>query len=739
MTTGSLDRGATVFKFGEGCVALVLVVTGSAFGQEVPLLFERNVRPVLAKHCLACHGGGKTRANLDLRTVTSMLRGGDGGPALVRGQPEASPLIDLTARREMPPGKKPKLTPSEVELLRRWVRQGAPAKEKVVLPELVGAADRAFWAFQRLTQPRSPAVRKPARMRTSVDAFLLAKLEARKLDFAPDAARTALLRRLTFDLTGLPPSPAEVESFLKDASPGAFERVVDRLLCSPPYGERWARHWLDAAGYVDVMGTDNDAATVKLGPGKWRYRDYVVRAFNEDRPFNRFLTEQLAGDELAAGWRSAKGHTPEVRELLIATGFLRVAADDTDERELNTLDIRHRVLQQTAEIVAGNLLALTVQCAKCHNHKYDPLPQRDYYRLLAILSPAFNPPFWRQPKERQLPGDIQAVYDVGPPSATRVLRRGEYDRPSYTVEPGLPAVLADTDEGAILRPLHPPTGSSGRRLELARRLTNAHGRAGALVARVRVNRLWQHLFGRGLVATGENFGRSGARPSHPELLDWLAGEFVRGGWRTKPLIRLLVTSTAYRQAAARQASPAADPDNTLLWRMRLRRLESEGVRDALLATAGRLDRTLGGPPVPHKAQPDGSVVVQSGRRSLYLLARRNYHPTLLSVFDQPVVATNCTGRMSSAVVTQALTMLNDAFVLEQASHFAARVAREAGPTPRRQVERAFLIALARRPTPAEMTRCGAFLRRQAVRLSDSGALAELCHVLLNSNEFLYLD
>ena len=722
-----------------GMLAALVLGVAAARGQEIPLLFERDVRPVLAKHCLSCHGNGKTRANLDLRTVSAMLRGGDGGPALVRGQPNSSPLVELTAKREMPPGKKPKLSAAEVELLRRWVRQGAPAKEKVVLPELVSAADRNFWAFQRLRPVRIPAMKRAGRGRTPVDLFVAARLEGRGLDFAPDAARTALLRRLSFDLTGLPPSPAEAEDFLKDRSPDAYEKVVDRLLCSPHFGERWARHWLDAAGYVDVLGTDNDAGTVKLGPGKWRYRDYVVRAFNEDKPFDRFLAEQLAGDELAAGWRGAKQVPPAARELLAATGFLRVAADDTDERELNTPDIRHRILQQTGEIVAGNLLALTVQCAKCHNHKYDPLPQRDYYRLMAVLSPAFNPERWRQPKERQLPGDLQAVYDVGPPSPTRVLRRGEHDRPSFAVEPGLPAVLADSDEQAVLKPAHPPAGSSGRRLELARRLTDPGSRAGALVARVRVNRIWQHLFGRGIVATGENFGRSGSRPTHPELLDWLSGEFVRGGWRTRPLIRLLVTSTAYRQAAARPTSPGTDPENTLLWRMRLRRLESECVRDALLAVSGQLDRTAGGPPVPHKAQPDGRVVTESSRRSLYLLARRNYHPTLLGVFDQPVVATQCTGRMASAVVTQSLTMLNDAFVVEQAGRFAARVAREVGPDPAKRVERAFLLALSRRPTPAEATSCAEFLRRQGARLKGEGALAELCHTLLCTNEFLYLD
>jgi hypothetical protein len=795
-------------------VLVVLLAGPCACAGDASLLFERDVKPLLAKHCFACHGEEKLRANLDLRTVTGMLRGGDTGPAIVRGEPSASLLLDLVGRNEMPPKKRQKLSATEVALLRRWVEQGAPAREKATAPALVSDRDRAHWAFRKLARPALPAVKDVERVRTPVDAFVLARLEAKGLGLSPDAERPALLRRLSFDLTGLPPSPEELEAFLADRLPSAYERAVDRLLSSPHFGERWGRHWLDGAGYVDVTGTDNDAGIVKLGPGKWLYRDHVVRAFNQDQPFDRFLVEQLAGDELV-DWRSTRTLTPTTRKLLVATGFLRVAADDTDENELNTLDIRHRVLQQTGEIVASNLLGLTLQCARCHNHKYDPLPQRDYYRVLAILSPAFNPANWSQPTQRQLadvsPGEkaaidahnadldrrlkdrkkrdaelrkiakpsaaqtrelseiarevaelnkqrrtygaIQAVYDVGPPSPTRVLLRGEYDRPTYAVEPGLPAVLAETDDEAVLRPGQRGAATSGRRLELARRLTTPNTRAAALVARVRVNRIWQQLFGRGLVPTSDNFGRSGTPPTHPELLDWLAGRFVADGWRTKSLVRLLVTSTVYRQASGRPTRPGAgpgkiDPDNALLWRMRLRRLESEGVRDAMLTVSGRLDRSLGGPPVPHQNRPDGLVTVDSRRRSLYILARRNYHPTLLGVFDQPVIATNCTARSPSAVVTQSLAMLNDAFILEQAAHFADRVAREAGPSTKERVERAFLLSLSRKPSGGESEQCVLFLNRQATRFraeklsgeqADRQALAQLCQTLLNTSEFLYLE
>jgi len=768
------------------------------------------------------------------------------------------------------------------------------------------------WSFRKLTRPVVPSVQHAERVRTPVDAFLLAKLQARGLAFAPDADPTTLVRRSYFDLIGLPPTPEEVDAFVNDRTPGAYERLVDRLLASPHFGERWGRHWLDVAGYVDTVGFDIDLPNVMLGAGKWKYRDYVIRAFNQDKPYDRFIAEQLAGDELV-NWREAANFTPEIRELLIATGFLRTAEDDSHEPESNIPSVHYAVLHDTLEIVGSSLLGLTLNCARCHSHKYDPIPQEDYYRLMALFTPAYNPKAWRpvhpwkpeiqdralpdvsaaeraeierhnkeiddrvtsldkkqaelrKPYElrlletklanipepiradtkaalaipadkrsevqkylatkfeallKVLPGEvtaalsaadrathdelskqirtargrrrtfekIQALYDVGPPPATHLLKRGNHDTPASEVQPGFLSALCDSPATAVLAEAHPavaagsglnkdrpsfnpePTATvagatSGRRTALANWLTDPQSRASALLARVMVNRVWQHLYGRGIVATPDNFGQLGERPTHPELLEWLSSEFVRGGWSVKPLIRLMMTSTAYRQAARTGAEDARfrtiDPDNQLLWHTRLRRLESEVVRDAILAVSGKLDCTMGGPPVPQEARPDGMVVVSEKgnpspnakfRRSVYLVTRRKYPLTLLRVFDQPTVATNCTRRDASAVPLQSLTMLNDPFVLEQVEHFANRLANlrvepRGSPTRDRQIDLVFRLALARRPSTTEVKWCAEHLDKQAAiyraaKLSadqaERKALTSLCHTLLNTSEFLYAE
>ncbi len=758
---------------------------------------------------------------------------------------------------------------------------------------LAGAVLRAedthpFWAFQRLSSPAIPQPQNAAPLRTPVDAFILAKLQQKALDLSPEADRPTLLRRASYDLLGLPPSPEEIEAFAADDRGDAYERLIDRLLASPHFGERWGRHWLDAAGYSDITGGDNDAAIIKLSDGKWKYRDYVVRALNQDKPYDRFLIEQLAGDELV-DWRSAASFTPEMQELLIATGFLRNAADDTDEKELTTQDILHGILQRTSEVVVNNLLGLTLGCAKCHDHKYEPIPQQDYYRLLSAFTPAYNPQSWIPPKQRVLAdispaekalaerhnaeidrqiadfkklqaeirhpheerifetklaalpeqiradvkaaiqasadkrgeiqkylaekfkeplkvggdevqsslgkaeqakladadrriaelnltrrswGAIQAAYDVGPPPPTHLLRRGNYETPGPAVEPGFLSALGEnkatqaigTSPFATLVKSAGPT--SGRRLALALWLTDWESPAGGLTARVMVNRVWQHLFGRGIVETSENLGRSGAGASHRELLEWLACRFVADGRQIKPLVKLLMTSAVYRQASGRTAAAVpsdanasaidAEPGNHLLARMPLRRLEAEIVRDAILAVSGKLDPTLGGPPLPLEVRPDGRVVIQdkglSGgaktRRSLYVLARRNYHLSMLGVFDQPAMSTNCANRQQSAVVLQSLTMLNDEFVLEQAAAFADRVKASAGDkSPREQIEQAFCIALGRSPSPRETAWSEELLAQHAAEYAEAKfpseqiahkALTHLCHMLLNSNEFLYV-
>jgi hypothetical protein len=842
--------------------------------------FEKDIAPILAQHCHACHGDDEQEAKLDLRTVSAMLRGGKSGAALVRGYPDRSEMLEMIVSGKMPTKDEPRLADEEVALVRRWIKLGAPADEKVTLPTadaLVSDKDRAHWAFQKLARLDPPRVKASNRVCTPVDAFILRRLEDQSLALSPEADHTTLARRAWFDLIGLPPSPEDLAQFEKESirNPNsAFRDLVDRLLDSPHFGERWGRHWLDSAGYVDVYGGDNDAKTIKPLEDKWRYRDYVVQSFNEDKPFDRFLTEQLAGDELY-DWRNADSFTPEIRDALIATGFLLCAADSTDSPELNTPDIRHRVLQMTGEIVASNLLALTVNCAKCHNHKYEAIPQLDYYRWTAAFSPAFNPEKWvtsnkhaitdvapkeksdidrrngeidRDVKEllakrdelrrgyelklraqklatisesiradaeaaldvpadkrnkaqkdlakefgprlavagreidealspndrakieslnlqvvalnsqRRRYGTIQVIYEHHAPSPTFLLRRGNYLKLGMEVKSGLLTVLAAhqpnaqaTGERAEPQPNH----SSGRRLALARQLTDPNKPASAIVARVMVNRIWQHLFGNGLVETSDNFGVSGAKPTHPDLLNWLAAKWINDGWKTKPIIKMLMTSSVYRQASADNNNVKAikvDPGNRLLWRMPLRRLESEIIRDAILAASGKLDRAIGGRPLDLEVRADGKVVlkdqnIEMSRRSLYVLARRNYQLSILNTFDQPQVATNCTRRLTSAVVSQPLTMLNDDFVLRHANLFSERVAAASGDSSEKRITAAFKVAFGRSPVEQEMQWSTDLLHRHTERYEKQGmnqqqaarhALTHLCHMLINANEFLYL-
>jgi hypothetical protein len=765
------------------------------------------------------------------------------------------------------------------------VLAGAPARGQGPVPP--AGEDRQHWAFRPPARPALPAVRHADRARTPVDTFLLARLESRGLTFSPDADRVTLLRRAALDLLGLPPSPEEVDAFLADPRPDAYEQLLDRLLASPHFGERWGRHWLDVVGYADTVGFDTDANNLILSEGKWRYRDYVIAAFNQDKPYDRFVTEQLAGDELV-DWRNAPAFTPAIREALIATGYLRTARDQTHEPESNIPLSYYGVLHDTVAMVGNSLLGLTLQCAQCHNHKFDPVPQREYYQLMAVFTPAYNPEHWKpvfpwkpDVKDRGLPdvspaeqaaidqhnkeierqvadlarqlaelrrpyearlrearlqtvpepiradtraaldtpadkrgdvqkylaakfepllrvkpeevtaalsaadrasadrlgseiatrnsrrrsfGKIQALYDVGPSPRTFLLKRGNYETPGDEVQPGFLSALTDPGRSPLIPASTPAGPSSGRRTTLARWLTEPDSRASALLARVLVNRLWQHLFGRGLVPTPENFGTSGEPPTHPELLEWLGSELARGGWRIKPMLKLLMTSTVYRQASQPSAAggPAdgakVDPSDQLLWRMRLRRLEAEAIRDSILTVSGRLDPAMGGPPILLRALPDGQVVIDDKppsapssagrRRSVYLLSRRAYNLSLLAVFDQPLAAVNCPCRDASAVPLQSLTMLNGAFVDEQARHFADRVARSAGASGEGAVRAAFRLALARQPSALEVRICAQLLEHQTAALraankpaadAEQLALVQLCHTLLNTSEFLYVE
>ena len=370
--------------------------------------FETQIAPLLARHCQQCHGGEKPKSGLSVTSLAALLQGGESGPAVVPGQANKSLLVDMIADGSMPPEDQPKLSGDQIALVRRWIDAGAPGPQAPSSEGTVGIdpAARAFWAFRELSAPHVPSV-DPRTVRTPVDAFIVARLADAGLALAPEADRMTLVRRASYDLVGLPPTVEQIDAFLADERPDAYERLIDALLASPHFGERWGRHWLDAAGYSDITGGDNDAAIIKLSEGKWKYRDWVVRAFNADKSYDRFLIEQLAGDELV-DWRSAASFTPEMQDLLIATGFLRNAADDTDERELTTPDILHGIVQRTTEVAANNLLGLTLGCAKCHDHKYEPIAQQDYYRWLANFTPTFNPASWVQPRNRAL-ADIAPV------------------------------------------------------------------------------------------------------------------------------------------------------------------------------------------------------------------------------------------------------------------------------------------------------------------------------------------
>jgi Protein of unknown function (DUF1549)/Protein of unknown function (DUF1553) len=750
----------------------------------------------------------------------------------------------------------------------------------------VTARDKEHWAFRHVRRPAVPVPRNAVRATTPIDAFLLKPLEASGFSFSPPADRTTLLRRAFLDLHGLPPTPKELTEFLADSSPDAFAREVERLLASPRFGERWGRHWLDVVGYADTVGFDSDANGIFISEGKWKYRDYVIRSFNADKPYDRFLVEQLAGDELV-DWRHALRFTDEIREDLIATGYLRTARDQTHEPESNIPLNYYGVLHDTVEVLGNSLFALTVNCARCHTHKFDPIPQRDYYRLMALFTPAYNPENWKpvfpwkpEIRDRALPdastaelsqidrfnadvdrdvarmrgrmaepgctsalktklmqlvsarsaqrrrvGRIQAMYDVGPPPVTHLLKRGQFETPGPVVQAGFLSVLCDSSAEAVIPERQEAGPESGRRLAFARWVTRKNSRAAGLVARVFVNRIWQHLFGEGLVRTPENFGVQGEEPTHPELLEWLSAEFQGpAGWRTKPLVRAIMLSAAYQQASqsqspraisgqrpdapspptplaqgargeraparlqnealsvaqrgvARTSSPlsprgrgagregglppdpfAVDPENRLLWRMRTKRLEAEAIRDCVLAAGGRLDSTMGGPPILLIARPDGLVTIDASklrrpgdadRRSVYLLSRRAYNLSLFNVFDRPLFAVNCPKRDTSVIPLQSLTMLNDEFIAEQADHLASRVATAARLGSEEQAVRsAFVLALAREPSATESRRCVNFLNQQERTFQGAGApqnlafqkaLAQLCRTLYNTSEFLYSE
>ncbi len=871
---------STLIGFGVRCgvlAAAVLIGAGGgavAYAQSAePVTFTDDIRPIFERSCWNCHGAASQLSELDLRTRETAIAGGARGPALVPGRAEESRMYRAVAGLDDPrmPMGGGVLTDVEIAAVRTWIDDGAhwdaggaPSAGDVVASlensELPPGA-RDYWAFKLPVQapvPVSPTYEHP------VDRFLDAARRDAGVPVAPKADRLTRLRRASLDLTGLPPTPDQIDEFLADTERGAWERVIERLLASPHYGERWGRHWMDVARYADSTGFEQDYTR----PNAWRYRDYVINAFNQDKPYTQFIREQIAGDEL--------DHVTD--ETRIATGFLR-AGPRVQFREKDNPERRHDYLDDVLATVGRGVIGMTVQCARCHNHKFDPILQRDYYSMQAsffgyvetdwplldrdeaeayrvasaevdakatairdkvraieaphreallierirrdfpdnVLQAAIKPAEGRTPGEALLAdqvltlgvpqrevnaaltsdesarrdllrNELEAVENTRPPEPpmAEIVTDGDYRYapdgpgdeiigcPECRIPPDEPGTFLHVEGGPAYNappsyflnrgdPLTPASEStpgfltvatygdpqtvitrqdgrtSGRRLALARWLTS---RDNPLTARVIVNRIWHHHFGRGIVRTLDNLGQMGELPTHPELLDWLAVEFMERGWSIKEMHRLLMTSEAYQMASSGQPTVAADPDNQLLWRFRQQRLEAEVLRDTIMAVSGGIDLTVGGPPifpfVPEEVlktsekgvwhnQPDGPDV---WRRSVYVYRRRSLGFPFFDTFDLPDQNQTAASRNVTTVATQALTLMNNQFVLGQAELFASRLEQAAPGNLDQQVDLAYRIALTRTPTAEEALVAKALVAEQS--------LLDLTHVILNLNEFLYL-
>jgi len=882
---------AVIAAFGAWGLALLVSAVPLSGAQEA-ISFSKTIQPVLRESCLTCHGDLKM-SGLDLRTREGALRGGNNGAAIVPGGADQSRLYRRVAGLEQPAMPLDgTLTPQQIGAIKAWIDQGAhwdlasdstaadPAPNAVARLENaeIPASARDYWAFKLPVQVSLPGA--PVRFQHPIDRFLEQTRRSNGLVAAPRAAPLTLLRRAYLDLIGLPPTPAQTGAFLADDRPDAWERLIDTLLGSPHYGERWGRHWLDVARYADSSGFEHDYDR----PNAWRYRDYVIRAFNQDKPYDVFLKEQIAGDELDT----------RTDETLIATGFLR-AGPRVGFREKDNPERRYEYLDDLIATTGRGVLGLTVQCARCHNHKFDPIPQKDYYslataffgyvetthslvpraeaeahatktrdienrqallradikeidapyeqrlrqdaykrfpeevqraiakpegertageRLLAeqviesvnvsarALDAAMTPADLARKKaladriavlEKERPasipvaeiatdGDYRFAPDgpgddvIGCPKCrvtdaatgsflhagpgryqappSHFLIRGDPNAKGSLMKPGFVTVATYGDPSTELPPADGRT--SGRRRALAEWLASPQN---PLTARVIVNRIWHHHFGRGLVATLDNFGRMGEAPSHPALLDYLAVEFINRGWSIKQMHRLIMTSDAYRMASAYEnpSNLEKDPQNHYLWRFRAQRLDAEIVRDSILAAGGRINLAIGGPPVfpplpkelltsvSHgiwKKDEDGPAV---WRRSVYVYRRRGLVFPMFQVFDLPEQNVTAGARTLSTVPTQALALLNDPFVLRQAQLFADRVRREAGEDPAKQIDLAYRIALTRPPSDRELAVARDALRTQLASRSsrvteriEGWSLVDLTHVLLNVNEFVYL-
>jgi hypothetical protein len=845
-------------------ISLMLPIS-LAFGVDsdsADKFFTTSIRPILSAKCLECHSAARAEGGLRLDSRAALLKGGERGPAISTESPKKSLLLTAIHRSDkdlqMPPSGK--LTPTEIEHLERWIKEGAcwPASTAPLESDGTGkkSSERIgdawtdqrnpivkifrgqrldLWSFQPVRKTKPPTIKSVCSGENPIDAYVDARRQAAGIGAIPLADRRILIRRLSFDLIGLPPTPEEVSAFLNDESPTAYEKVVDRLLASPRFGEHWGRNWLDVVRYSDSNGFDWD----EFRPAAWRFRDYVIRSFNDDKPLDRIIHEHLAGDELIAG--PPKDCTEQ--DALIATGFLRLGPQDNSAPLFNEqARARTEVLSDLVETTGVAFLGLSFSCCRCHDHKHDPLSQADYYRFraffesvkygddvsidlkhdqdrnrrrndeidrnikevqtkidrltsktrddlrrskIAKLSANEKTKFEKADKgdkERQkLQKKVEPTADEikkalsererteletlekrvaelksskststvglimvegeGTPPATHVLGQGDYRSPKQAVLPGIPSAF-DPNDLRIERCEKPK--SSGRRTTLAKWITT---HSNPLTNRVFVNRVWQGLFGRGLVATPDDFGYAGAKPHDRELLDWLATEFVEQGWSIKRLLRRIVTSRVYQESSR----SAGDSEEAIRDGRRLRRLSAEQLRDALLQTSGLMHPKRGGPP----SWPDLPVEIlqanpaflddnatktkgwypspihQQYCRSIYLVQKRTLRVPFMESFDLPENTTCCGKRNVSIVAPQALSLMNSPLTQAVCTAFAKRIERQVGDDPDHQIEAAFRLAFQRSATQSERTECRRFLM--------SRRSPDLCRALVNLNEFIYLD
>jgi hypothetical protein len=799
--------------------------------------FETRIRPILVENCQSCHGPKKQKGGLRLDSLAALLEGGETGPAVVPGRPEESLVlkaIEYSEDLKMPP--KGKLSPLAIASMKEWIVAGAPWPDSESTPSPVASStkpaqstdfsseEKRFWAFQPAVDPPTPRVNQPSWVRSPIDAFILAGLEAKGLAPAPPADRRTLIRRATFDLIGLPPTPEEVADFENDHAPDAFEKVVERLLASPHYGERWGRHWLDVARYADSNGMDEN---LSFG-NAWRYRDYVVRSFNADKPYQRFLAEQIAGDLLddKAGVPTSAGISSPEHDRIIATGFLVIgpkmlAEDDPVKMEMDIVD-------EQVDTIGRTFMGLTLGCARCHDHKFDPIRTTDYYGLAGIFKSTrtmenfkvvarWNERPLSTPAEKARKEALEAREKEIRAELNRIVKQtNEAIKAAHRAKPGaaplprrletlypkevqdrlkslrdeqtkitaeatnIPSAMAVDEREPVdlkihIRGSHLTLGAVAPRrfpailTGIDRQETFGKGESGRrqlvewlgspdhpLTSRVMINRIWLWHFGSAIVRTPDNFGRLGERPTHPELLDWLAREFVRGEGSVKRMHRLIMRSSAYQMSSRYdERADSIDPENRLLWRMNRRRLEAESIRDSILAVSGRLDRGFGGNllKTPNRAYVAGTASVngasyQSLRRSLYLPIIRSALYEVLQAFDFADPSTPNGQRDTTTVAPQALCLMNSGLVAESSRTLADRILSNPAPNEATRLERLYQAAYGRSPSAAEVARADRFLDRyeHADELAATPpherhrkAWQGLCRVLFESSEFIYVD